>query len=40
MEIKEIKIPDKVKQDDNETVLETAYDQLSTFKATVVAENT
>ena len=40
MEIKEIKIPNKVKVNDNEAVLESTYDQLSTFKANVVAENT
>lgn len=40
MEIKEIKIADKFKATDNETALEGTYDELSTFKATVVAENT
>ena len=39
MEIKEIKIPDAAKKQENEQILEGTYDGLSTFKAGVVNQN-
>ena len=39
METKEIKLPDSVKREEKEEVLEEVYDSLSTFKASVISEN-
>ena len=39
METKEIKLPDSVKREEKEEVLEEVYDSLNTFKASVISEN-